>query len=152
MSDRVRALRWAREVWRETPLLDREIQLGADRVARRFEMPRRRWTAHKAWVLAGATAAFLGTLAYARGTWQPPPSRAGQSVPFDHAADNDLAVSRRSSAANKTVGASRGDADDVGHGDSRNETHGEPAPSEIPSPMAHRTLAEPRMTRPATEP
>jgi len=148
MSDQARALRWAREVWRETPPPDREIRLGADRVARRFDVRRPRWTAHKAWVVAGATAAFLGTLAYAgRGTWSEPPPFARKPAPFDHG-DSELAV-----------GASRGDAQDVGHGDvghgdPRNETRDEPAPSEIPSPTAHRAPPDQRMTspRPATEP
>jgi len=143
MSDQVRALRWAREVWRETPPPDREIQLGVDRVARRFDVPRRRWTAHKAWVLAGATAAFLGTLAYAgRGTWHEPPSRARKPAPFDRA-DSELAVA-----------ASRGDAHDVERGDSRNEKRDEPAPPETASPTVHRAPADQRMTspRPAVEP
>jgi hypothetical protein len=134
MSEQARALRWAREVWREAPALDKEIWLGADRVARRFNVPRRRLTAQKAWVLAGATAAFLGTLAYAgRGTW-PEPSRARKPAPRDHA-HSELAV-------------------DPSRGDARNETRDEPAPSEIPSPTARRAPPDQRMTppRPATEP
>jgi hypothetical protein len=143
MSEHARALRWAREVWRERPPLDKEIWLGADRVARRFNVPRRRLTAQKAWVFAGATAAFLGTLAYAsRGTWPEPPSRAREPAPLDHA-DSELVVD-----------PSRGDARDVAHCDPRNETRDEPAPSEIPSPTAHRAPPDQRLTspRPATEP
>jgi hypothetical protein len=155
MSDQVRALRWAREVWRETPPSDREIQLGADRVARRFEIPRRRWTAQKAWSLAGATAAFLGTLAYAgRGTWQQPPSRVGRPAPVVHADSEQAVGASRGNARDveHAVGASRGNAHDVEHDDSRNETRDEPTPAEIPSPMAHRAPPDQRMTRPVTEP
>jgi hypothetical protein len=71
MSDEARALRWAKDVWRETPTPESEIEQGADRVAQRFVAPRRAFLPRKAWKLAGVTA-VLGALAYTtRGAWLP---------------------------------------------------------------------------------
>ncbi len=70
MSDEARALRWAKQVWSESPTPEDEIERGADRVARRFAVPRRTLVPRHAWKVAGVTAAVLGALAYTdRGAW-----------------------------------------------------------------------------------
>jgi hypothetical protein len=70
MSDETRALRWAKQVWSESPVSETEVRLGADRVARHFAAPRRALVPRAAWRVAGVTAAVLGALAYAgRGAW-----------------------------------------------------------------------------------
>jgi hypothetical protein len=72
MSDEARALRWAKEVWRENAPSDAELREGADRVARKFVAPRRPLHLRRGWQVAGATAAAVGALVYAtRGAWQP---------------------------------------------------------------------------------
>jgi hypothetical protein len=86
VNDETRTLRWAREVWRETPIGEHEVRAGADRIARRFAVRRRALSAHRVWVLSGATAAFLGTLAYAgRSTWIEPSGIERKSAVGEHA-------------------------------------------------------------------
>jgi hypothetical protein len=83
MSDEGRALRWAKEVWRENAPSDAELRSGADRVARKFAAPRRPIHLRKGWQAAGATAVVLGALVYAgRGVWQPRVGpRGGAAIP-----------------------------------------------------------------------
>jgi hypothetical protein len=84
MSDEARALRWAKQVWSEAPASESEIERGADRVARRFAVPRRALVPRHAWKIAGLTAVVLGALGYAnRGAWivrRDPPRNAEPAV------------------------------------------------------------------------
>jgi hypothetical protein len=81
MSGEGRALRWAKDVWRESPASENEIERGVDRVAQRFVAPRRTFVPRRAWKVAGVTA-VLGALAYTtRGGWLPRHAPSNEAPP-----------------------------------------------------------------------
>jgi hypothetical protein len=82
MSDESRALRWAKQVWNESAAHENDLALGADRVARRFAVPRRAIVPRSAWQIGGVTVAVLGALVYStRAAWVGPPLPLRASVP-----------------------------------------------------------------------
>jgi hypothetical protein len=148
VNDEKRALRWASAVWRASPPSEREIRIGADRIARRLTGSRSVWRAGKPWAMSVATAALLGVIGYAgRGAlFEPARSSTGPGHP-----SNQVEEERRASDDDHEAPTALG-ADGVPAAPNR-QRDGTDAPTPIgATPQPTDAVPRPSTLHPSAEP